>query len=184
MRGEEVQDRARAPAAPVIAASQPDRAPGRRRFRLARPRADHRDLGGLGDGHRPQAAARAGPVSPMNSSAKHAPATRPAATPAAGRPGAIPPGAGRRGAITPGAGRSAVVAPGRWLALRGRDRLLAAAGRAGRDADYGGQREDDAGEGEGDGRSPRSSPASTENPAAPTALSGPATLNAACRNPR
>ena len=34
------------------------------------------------------------------------------------------------------------------------------------------------------GRSPSSSPASTENPAAPTALSGPATLNAACRNPR
>jgi hypothetical protein len=34
------------------------------------------------------------------------------------------------------------------------------------------------------GRSPSSSPASTENPAAPTALIGPATLNAACRNPR
>src|SRR5215831_11618258 len=34
------------------------------------------------------------------------------------------------------------------------------------------------------GRSPSSSPASTENPAAPTALSGPATLNAAYRNPR
>jgi hypothetical protein len=34
------------------------------------------------------------------------------------------------------------------------------------------------------GRSPDSSPASTENPAAPTALSGPATLNAAWRNPR
>ena len=29
-----------------------------------------------------------------------------------------------------------------------------------------------------------SRPASTENPAAPTALSGPATLNAACLNPR
>jgi len=35
-----------------------------------------------------------------------------------------------------------------------------------------------------DGRSPSPSPASTENPAAPTALSGPATLNAACLNPR
>ena len=34
------------------------------------------------------------------------------------------------------------------------------------------------------GRSPYSSPASTENPAEATALSGPATLNAACRNPR
>ena len=34
------------------------------------------------------------------------------------------------------------------------------------------------------GRSPSSSPASTEKPAAPTALIGPATLNAACRNPR
>ena len=34
------------------------------------------------------------------------------------------------------------------------------------------------------GRSPSSSPASTENPAAPTALIGPATLNAACRNPK
>ena len=34
------------------------------------------------------------------------------------------------------------------------------------------------------GRSPSSSPASTENPAAPTALSVAATLNAACRNPR
>jgi hypothetical protein len=34
------------------------------------------------------------------------------------------------------------------------------------------------------GRSPDSSPASTQNPAAPTALSGPATLNAAWRNPR
>ena len=34
------------------------------------------------------------------------------------------------------------------------------------------------------GRSPISSPARTEKPAAPTALSGPATLNAACRNPR
>ena len=34
------------------------------------------------------------------------------------------------------------------------------------------------------GRSPYSSPASTENPAAATALSGAATLNAACRNPR
>ena len=33
------------------------------------------------------------------------------------------------------------------------------------------------------GRSPSSSPASTENPAAPTALSGPATLNAAFLNP-
>ena len=34
------------------------------------------------------------------------------------------------------------------------------------------------------GRSPHSSPASTENPAVPTALSGAATLNAAYRNPR
>jgi len=34
------------------------------------------------------------------------------------------------------------------------------------------------------GRSPNSRPASTEKPAAPTALSGPATLNAACRNPK
>ncbi len=34
------------------------------------------------------------------------------------------------------------------------------------------------------GRSPQSSPASTENPAVPTALSGAATLNAAYRNPR
>src|SRR5947208_1333125 len=34
------------------------------------------------------------------------------------------------------------------------------------------------------GRSPYSSPASTENPAEATALSGPATLNAACRKPR
>ncbi len=33
------------------------------------------------------------------------------------------------------------------------------------------------------GRSPHSRPASTENPAVPTALSGPATLNAAYRNP-
>ncbi len=31
------------------------------------------------------------------------------------------------------------------------------------------------------GCSPNSSPASTENPAEATALSGPATLNAACR---
>src|SRR5690242_7560398 len=36
----------------------------------------------------------------------------------------------------------------------------------------------------GVGRSPNSSPASTENPAEATALSGPATLNAACLNPR
>ena len=34
------------------------------------------------------------------------------------------------------------------------------------------------------GCSPNSSPASTEKPADATALSGPATLNAACRKPR
>src|SRR6202023_3679414 len=34
------------------------------------------------------------------------------------------------------------------------------------------------------GRAPQSGPASTENPAVPTALSGAATLNAAYRNPR
>ena len=95
-------------------------------------------------GHRPLPAR----LSPMNSSAKNAPATT--ATP----PPAVPPLAG-----------SAEAALADTPTMAGRASTIPISAR-----DV--------------GRSPSSSPASTEKAAAPTALIGPATLNAACRNPR
>ena len=134
--------------------------------------------------------------SPMNSNAKQAPAIRPAPTPAAGRaravaadagtpappawtvpPSAVPPSAVPPSVVpaptvpTPGtpagAGLIAAVPPAlaETPTIAGRARMIPVSARP-------------------DGRSPRSRPASTEKPAAPTALSGPATLNAACRKPR
>src|SRR6266700_1949081 len=80
-----------APVAPVIAASTRGRAPGSRRLRVATAAARAAATSATAaaaTGHRPLP----GParLSPMNSSAKHAPAIRPSITPAAGRPPAVP----------------------------------------------------------------------------------------------
>src|SRR5215472_3043777 len=146
-----------APVTPVMTASQPVRPLGSRKFRVsaaAAPATASSATCAAATGHRPPPDA---PVparsSPMSSSAKHAPAISPAATPANGRP------------CAPSCGASSSAALAETPMMAGRARTIPIRARV-------------------LGRSPRSRPASTENPAVPTALSGPATLNAAYRNPR
>ena len=124
----------------------------------------------------------------MKSNAKQAPATRPAATPMAGRLGALAGLAALAGLVA--LARSAALAGSVGLAgvagssaACSSDLKLAEAALADT-ATMAGSASTIPVRARAVGRSPSSSPASTENPAAPTALIGPATLNAAWRNPR
>src|ERR1700733_11945229 len=94
-----------APAAPVIAASHPERAPGRRKLPVTAAAPQTTTISATwatATGHRPLPAPAW--LSPMNTSAKPAPATRPAATPAAGRPVVVAPRLGGTGVVDPGIG--------------------------------------------------------------------------------
>ena len=121
----------------------------------------------------------------MNSSAKHAPATRPAAAPAIGRP-VVPPEATvpeAASAAVPEAASAAVPEGVSATVPEGASATVPEAALADTPT-MAGSASTIPVIARAVGRSPSSSPASTENPAAPTALIGPATLNAACRNPR
>ena len=162
--GEEEQDGAGRPGRPRDHRQQPRPGlPGSRTLRVATAtaRAAVSSVTWVAaTGHRPlPEPARS---SPMNSSAKHAPATRPTTTPAIGRPAV---GWRPRWPAPPRRWPVAEAALAETPTMAGRASTIPISARV-------------------VGRSPNSSPASTEKPAAPTALIGPATLNAACRNPR